>query len=378
MTPVQEPRPDHPAPPPPAARTPETIAVDIALRLVLIGLFGYLALTLLAPFALIVIWAVIIAVALYPVHAWLARGIGGRLSATLITLAGLALILGPVTVLVASLVDSLDTLARWLAAEVLELPPPPPGVAAIPVVGETLSEAWALASANLEDFLNRYGTRILGAAQGMIGAGQMMLGAVAGLAVSVFVFLAAVFVSGFLYGPGPALAQETRRLARRVSGPRGAGFVDLAGATIRNVARGVIGVAFFQSLLVGIGFIVAGVPAAGLLTFVALVLSIVQIGAAPVTVPVLIYVWFQFETLPALLLTLYLVPVGFIDNILRPLLMSQGLPVPMLVILAGVIGGTLGYGLVGLFLGPIVLAVFWDLLRFWIDSPPADAPPPPS
>jgi predicted PurR-regulated permease PerM len=383
---------DQPSPPPvtqpvtrPAApgsaeaapvRSPEALAVDIAIRLALIGLFVYLALTLLRPFAPILVWAVILTVALHPVYRWLAARLGGRggLAATLVTLTLFALVLGPVTVLAVSIVDSLEFLARWLAAEALELPPPPPQVATIPVIGQTLSDAWALASSNIEDFLNRYGTRVLSAAQGMLGAGQMMLGAIAGLALSIFGFLAAVVVSGFLYGAGPSLVAATRRFAHRVVGPRGSGFIDLAGATIRNVARGVIGVAFIQSLLVGIGLIVAGVPGAGLLTFAALLLSIVQIGAAPITVPVLIYVWFQYDTLPALLLTLYLIPVGFLDNVLRPILMSQGLPVPMLVILAGVIGGTLGFGLVGLFLGPIALAVFYDLVRFWILNPPEGAP----
>jgi predicted PurR-regulated permease PerM len=367
-----------PAAPPPAPRTPEALAVDIAVRLALIGLFCYLALTLLRPFASILIWAVILTVALHPVYRWLAARLGGRggLASALITVLLIGLLLGPVTVLAVSIVDSLEALGRWLAAEVLELPPPPPQVAGIPVVGQALSDAWTLASSNIEDFLNTYGARMLGAAQGMLGAGQMVLGTIAGLAVGVFGVVAAVIVSGFLYGAGPALVVTTRRLVHRVVGPRGSGFVDLAGATIRNVARGVIGVAFIQSLLVGIGFIIAGVPAAGLLTFAVLVLSIVQIGAWPITIPVLIYVWFQFETVPALLLTLYLVPVGFLDNVLRPVLMSQGLPVPMLVILAGVIGGTLGFGLVGLFLGPIVLAVFYDLVRFWIDNPPAPQDPP--
>ena len=170
--------------------------------------------------------------------------------------------------------------------------------------------------------------------------------------------------------PGPKLVAGFRLFARRVIGSRGSGFVDLAGATIRNVARGVIGVAIIQALMVGLGLIVAQVPAAGLLTLAVLVLAILQIGSAPVVLPTLIWAWFATGWLPALLLTLYLIPVSVADNILKPVLMGKGLSTPMLVILVGVIGGTISYGLIGLFLGPIVLAVFYDLLIFWVAAEP--------
>ena len=129
-----------------------------------------------------------------------------------------------------------------------------------------------------------------------------------------------------------------------------------------------IGVAIIQALLVGLGLIVAQVPAAGLLTLAVLVLAILQIGSAPVVLPLLIWAWFAMGWLPALLLTLYLIPVSVADNLLKPVLMGKGLHTPMLVILVGVIGGTISYGLIGLFLGPIVLAVFYDLLIFWVTS----------
>ena len=161
-----------------------------------------------------------------------------------------------------------------------------------------------------------------------------------------------------------------RAFAERVVGPRGSAFVDLAGVTIRNVARGVIGVALIQALLIGFGLIVAEVPAAGLLTLAVLVLGILQVGAAPVVIPLLIWVWATRDTTPALLLTLYLIPAMLADNALKPLLMRKGLETPVLVILAGVIGGTISYGLIGLFLGPVVLAVFYDLLRFWMAEDP--------
>ena len=224
--------------------------------------------------------------------------------------------------------------------------------------------AWALASSNLEDFLGQYGRPIL-------NVGDWTLHAAAGLAGSVILVLAAVVISGFLYGPAPRLAAGVRHFAVRVVGARGSAFVDLAGITIRNVARGVIGVALIQSLLIGFALIVAEVPAAGLLTLAVLVLGILQIGSGPVVIPLLIWAWVTRDTMPALFLTLYMIPASLIDNALKPILMGKGLATPALVIFAGVIGGTISYGLIGLFLGPVVLAVFYDLLRFWTADDPA-------
>ena len=170
-----------------------------------------------------------------------------------------------------------------------------------------------------------------------------------------------VIIAGFLYVSGPQLAQGGRAFAERVVASRGAAFVDLAGLTIRNVSRGVIGVAAIQALLAGIVMVGAGIPGAGLLAFAVLVLCIVQIGPAPVLLPLLIWAWMALATGPALVLTLLLVPIMLLDNVLKPLLMGRGLRTPTLVILIGVIGGTITHGLIGLFLGPVVLSVLYEL-----------------
>jgi predicted PurR-regulated permease PerM len=321
------------------------------------------------PFLSILLWSVVLSVALYPVFAWLRDRLGGRsrLAAVLLTLVGLAIVLGPATVLISSLIHTLETLAARVHGGRLTLPPMPPALGELPVVGENIAAAWTLAASNVEGFLTTYRSAL-------IGAGEWVLHAVAGLAGSVLVILGAVLISGFLYFPGPRFVTAFRALAQRVVGTHGSDFVDLAGATIRNVARGVIGVAAIQALLMGLGLIVAGVPAAGLLTLAVLVLAIMQIGSGPVVIPLLIWAWFDMSTGTALLLTAYMIPVSVLDNVLKPILMGKGLPTPMLVILVGVIGGTLSYGLIGLFLGPIVLAVFYEMLVFWVA---ADVAPPP-
>lgn len=354
----------------PPARTPDQIAVDIAVRLGILALFAWVVLMLLRPFLPILLWSIVLTVAFYPAHAWLARRLGGRrwLAAALLTVLALAIAIGPATVLVASAIHSLETLAAWVADGHHALPDPPAAVAALPVVGPQIDATWREASSNLEAFVARYG-------RALIGPGEWVLHAIAGLAGSVVAILVAVVISGFLYVPAPRLVRGLRVVAERVIGHhRGSGFIDLAAVTIRNVARGIIGVAIVQSLLVGLGLLVAHVPAAGLLTLAALFLAIVQLGVFPIIVPVLVWAWLVRDGGQALFLTAWLIPAGLSDMALKPMFMGKGLPVPMLVILAGVIGGTVAYGLIGLFLGPIVLAVFYELVRFWVAEAPAATP----
>ncbi len=351
-------------------RSKDHVAVDIAVRLAILALFSWVVLLLIRPFLPILLWSTVLTVAFEPAHAWLTARLGGRgwLAAGLITALALLVAIGPATVLVTSAIHSLEVLAAWTAGH-HEIPALPPKIASLPVVGAPIDQAWGQASSNLEAFIARYG-------RALIGPGEWLLHAIAALAGSVVVILCAVVVSGFLYVPAPRLAGALRQVAERVIGhQRGIAFLDLATATIRNVARGIIGVALVQSLLVGLGFIVAGVPAAGLLTLAALVLAIVQVGVVPVVAPVLIWAWIVQDTWPALLLTAYLLPVSIIDIPLKPMFMGKGLPVPLTVILAGVIGGTISYGLIGLFLGPMVLAVFYQLVRFWVAEVPPEAAP---
>ena len=200
----------------------------------------------------------------------------------------------------------------------------------------------------------------------LLPVGTVILGKLASLGLDLLVLAVSVVVAGFLYVPGPRLTAGARAFAERIIARRGAAFVDLAGATIRNVSRGVIGVAAIQALLAGIVLTVAGIPAAGLLAFIILVLCIVQVGPALVVLPVLVWAWFTMPTVSALVLTVVLVPITLLDNVLKPMLMSRGLTTPTLIILIGVIGGTITHGLIGLFLGPVVLAVLYDLLVVWV------------
>jgi len=355
----------EPQMPPEPRRSVEAMAIDIAVRLGLLGLFAYWSLSVVAPFLGIVLWAVILAVAIYPAHRWLAERLGGRqrLASAVITVLGLAVILGPAAALAVSLFDSVQSLTAGLKDGSLKVPAAPEAVRGWPVVGETIYQFWSQAVTNLEGM-------ILANKSFILSTGGHLLARVAGAAGSVLAIGVSVIIAGFLYSHGASLAASLRAVATRIVAERGEEFVELAGSTIRNVSRGVIGVAVLQSLLAGIGLLMVGFPAAGLLTFAVLVLCVVQIGPGLVLVPVTIWAWTQFDALTALAFTVYVVPVMLLDNVLKPIVMARGLRTPMLVILIGVLGGTLSHGLVGLFLGPVVLAVFYELFTAWVKVGP--------
>ncbi|WP_096787516.1 AI-2E family transporter [Rhodobacter sp. CZR27] len=334
---------------------------DLAIRLVVLGFFVHWSLVLVRPFASIFIWAAILAVTLAPLHLMLARRFGGRprLAAALVCIGLLALLIGPVAALVDNFIGSVMALASRAQGGTLSLPPPPARLADVPLVGDRLSEAWHLAATNLDEALLRYRDMLA-------PIGMKALGVLSSLSFDLVKFMAAIVIAGFLLVKGRTMVEGGRLLARRLIPPRGGHFVDLAGATVRNVSRGVVGVALLQAILIGLAFEVAGVPAAGLLAFAVLILCIVQIGPGIVVLPVIVWAWLTFDTVPAAALTAILLALTLMDNVLKPILMGRGSSTPTLVIFLGVVGGTLSYGLIGLFLGPIVLGVFYDLLVAWV------------
>ena len=342
------------------------LAVDTAVLIALIAFLGYLVISLLQPFATILLWAVILAVALYPAFSWLEARLGGRggLAATILSLGLLALVVGPAVLLGGSAVDSLRSIAASLSEETFAIPPPSETVKSWPLVGERLYQAWASAAESLGDTLVRFAPQL-----GTLGT--KVLGFAAGLVGGVLQFVLSIIFAGLMLRSADALSATTRTIARRLTTRRGDVLVGMVAATIRNVSRGVIGVAILQAILAAIGLVVAEVPAAELIAIGVLVLAIIQIGPNILLIPVIIWVWTAMPTTTAVLFTAYMVPVMLFDNFLKPMLMARGLDTPMIVIFIGVIGGTLSYGLPGVFIGPVVLAVFYDLVTNWVSS--ADA-----
>jgi predicted PurR-regulated permease PerM len=344
-------------------------AIDLAVRITLIAGVVYASLLLLRPVAPLILWAIILAVAVYPLFKVVRGrlGLGNGVTATLLSLLLLVLLLTPVIVLAGSAIETLDAYAHMLLRGEHVVPPPPESVRAWPLVGERVYDFWLRGSEDIRTLLASHVGQIasLGRWVGRIAAGVVL---------EVLQFAGAIIVAGVLLAYAEKLSETVGGLAGRVADARGRHFVEIAGSTIRNVSQGVIGVALLQSALLGVGMLVAGVPFAGAITFVCLVLAIVQVGPNIVMIPVIIWVWVDHPVLVAALFTAYTVPLLLLDNVLRPILMARGLQTPMAVILAGVICGTLAGGLIGLFVGPVVLAVFYDLLTAWIAAgrvPPA-------
>lgn len=344
-------------------RTPEQVAISIAVRIALLALFAYLTLSVIAPFLGIFAWSVIVVVALYPVYAWLSARLGGLawLAALIVSLVCLMIVFGPVAILTSSVAVSLEHVAEGIRTGTFALPAPPDALSHVPVVGKGISETWTLATTNSAAFFGKYGHTL-------VKPGEWLLKLVASLAGSILAFAIASVIAGLLFVPGPRLIGRIRGVVLDIAGERGTRFVDLARATIRSVARGVIGVSFLQMLAVGTALVVAGVPHAGLFTIAVLFCSLAQLGAGPVVGPLVIWFWLTRDPAPALFFTVYMAIAVALEHILKPIAMGQGLETPLAVILIGILGGTLAYGLPGLFLGPMILALAYELLNFWAED----------
>ncbi len=336
------------------------MTVDVAIRIGLLGLLAYWSLKVIGPFITVLLWSGILTVALYPVFNWLARLVGSKtLAAVVITVLSLMIVLGPVTWLGFAMIGGIELLVRGIDTGQLAVPMPTDAVRSWPLIGEKIYQLWLQAATNTEALL-------LQAAPYMKTLGGRLLSISQSVAVGLLEFVGSIVIAGFLYSPGPRILEFIRIVLRRILGHESQEMLQLIGSTIRNVARGVVGIALLQSLLAGLGFIVAGIPAAGLFTFLALLLGIVQIGPSILIIPIVIWSWVKMEPSSALMFTAYMIPVSLSDNILRPMLMARGLSTPMPVILVGVIGGMIAYGISGLFVGPIVLAVLWALIHEWV------------
>ncbi|MGI9373843.1 MAG: AI-2E family transporter [Hyphomicrobiales bacterium] len=337
------------------------LSIDIVVKLGLLSIIVFWCAKLISPFVLIVVWAAVLAVALFPVYNWLKRILGGRggWSATIIVLIGVLLIFGPVSALVLAMIENLQFMQDKLAAGDIKISPPSESVAEWPIIGKQLSKLWTRASVDLGAVLTQFKPQIK-------EMGSALLGMVANTGLGALQMIASIIIAGIFFGNAENSKRRLTNLSERIMPNRGSEFVDLAGATVRNVARGVVGISLLQAFLAGIGLTLAGIPFAGILTFLCLILAIIQVGPALVIIPAVIYAWSAMEFVPALIFTLYIIPVMIMDNFLKPIVMARGLSVPMLVIFLGVIGGTLAHGILGLFIGPVVLSLGYEMMMAWI------------
>lgn len=339
---------------------------DLArLILAILAIVGLLLLSgwIVSPFFTIIIWSLMIVVSTWPLMLRLQSLLHGRraLAVTAMTLMILAVFIVPVALALNTILDHMDTIvdgARRVA--LFQMPPAPDWLAQVPIVGDSAVGAWnRLREAGLDSLVQELAPYADDAAQFAIA----QLGDLGLLLVHI---LLTVVVSAVMFAQGEEGAHRLMLLARRVGGEHGAEAIELATAAIRAVALGVVVTALAQALTAGIGLYMAGIPFAGLLTALALLLCIAQLGAAPVLIPAAIWLFWSGETGWGVFLLLWTVLVVTMDNFIRPLLIRQGADLPLLLIFAGVIGGLLSMGLVGLFVGPVVLAVTWRLFEAWV------------
>jgi predicted PurR-regulated permease PerM len=344
---------------------PIAAAVEVILPLLIIALLVALCVQLLLPFVGLLLWTLILAVCFYPVHRKLTgRGMRPRWSATIIGVGLAALILVPTAIAAISAANNIPAMVAGLRSGEQQLPPPPEQLQSIPLVGEKLHAAWAQAYSDMPAFMQKFAPQLASLSKWALGFAGGMIGAVLAL------LLAVIFVAITLAYSESARAFAGTILAR-VTGDRARGehYVTVIGATIRSVANGVIGVAFVQALLCGIGFFLVGIPGAGILSLLAMVLGVLQVPVILVTLPAIIFAFSVKTTTVAILFTVWFIISGLSDAVLKPLMIGHGLEVPMPVILLGVIGGVIAYGLVGLFVGAVLLAVGYVLFREWLASP---------
>ena len=343
-------------------------SVEAAIRIaVLAGLFWW-CLKIVGPFVMPVLWAVIFAVALYPVFGWLKDKVGGRggLAATVLTLIALAVLIVPILMLTTSMIGSVQQITQEVEDGTFKVPPPPEGVAEWPVVGERLAVAWSEASANFQLFLERHREQL-------IPVWGFVVAQAAGAGGATLVFIIAILIAGLMMAKAEPAVSGLEAIAMRLAGDRGAEMVTTSGATIRSVVQGVLGVAVIQSLLSGVGMLVVGVPAAGLWAGLVLLLAIMQLPPILVLLPAAIYVFSAASTLTAVLFLIFALVVSASDAFLKPLFLGRGMTIPMPVILLGAIGGMMLSGIVGLFIGAVVLALGYELTVAWVEGDGEDA-----
>ena len=343
--------------------------VESSIRIGLLFVLLFWTYDIIKPFIIPVIWGAIIAVALMPLTKKLEKVLNGKrgLSATILTILAILLIVAPFFILSTSLFSFISDMVASLHAGSFVIPGPPEKVTQIPLVGQKIHDAWALFSTNLKSALTQFLPQIKIA----VTSTASFLGN--GLVTLLMCIISLLIAAGFMTH-AEASANMLSKLSVRVVGKYGEDWAELTAATVRSVLLGVVGVAFIQSILIGSAFFVFGIPAAGLLTLVVLFFAIAQLPALLVVAPVIAYVFSTHDTTGAIVFAVWSLLGGLSDNILKPMLMGRGVDIPMPVILIGAIGGMLAAGIIGLFLGAVILAIWYQLFTTWLKMGENESP----
>ncbi len=341
----------------------ENKSIDLTLRIMLIaGLFAWCIMIIL-PFVIPVLWGVILAITLFPLYSkFLILFRGRRVLASSVTSGILLVILiVPSAWLISAVVEGTRLFIESIRSNTLKIPAPDPAVANWPVIGDPIYNVWLALTTNLEASIIKYSEQIL-------KLSDRFFLALTNFASGLGMFLLSVIIAGiFMAGSGKS-GKSISSFALRIGGKQGEEFIKIIILTVRNVAKGILGVAFMQFMLLGAAFVLAKIPFAGLWAVIVLLLAIVQLPSGIVGIPVMIYLFTTREPLPAVLWSVLIVVLSLSDNILKPWLMGMGAPVPMIVIFLGAIGGMLMSGFLGLFTGAIILSLGYKLATMWMNG----------
>lgn len=337
--------------------------IDLTIRLGVLAILVFWCFIIVEPFILMIIWGIIIAVAVQPLHLRITNRLGGRpkTAAILVSLMMLAILIVPTVFLSKSMVQGVDYVTDYVKTGTLAIPPPPESVSEWPVVGDVVHDYWTDASRDIGQTLVAFKSQLA-------AIGEWVLNTAAGTGFALLQFIVAIVIAGALLTSATAGSRVAEQVSRRIAGPRGEEYVRLASETVRNVARGIIGVALIQAIASGIGFVAADVPLAGLLALICLITATIQLGTWLVAWPAIFYVFATADTVTAVIFLVWNLMIMASDNILKPLLLGRGARVPMLVIFIGAIGGFISSGIIGLFIGAVVLSIGYTLYEAWVSS----------
>jgi len=342
-------------------KTQVSLALEVSIHIALAFMLAVACFLILRPFIPVITWGIIIAVAAYPGFRKLQLALGGRgvLSAILLTVLLLALLIVPVVLLAGTLIEGVQTLAGQVKEGTITVPPPPASVATWPIIGAPLTSVWALASRDLAKAVKDFAPQIKAVVPGLLSAS-------AGIGLIGLEFGFSILLAGVLLGNAEAAYEVTCSLANRIFGDKGPEFQKLIGSTIRSVTTGIVGVALIQSVLAGVGFLLAGLPGAGLWAILFLIAAVLQVGVI-VLAPAVIYVFMTSSVTKAVIFLVWCLFVALLDNVLKPLLLGRGVAVPIAVVFLGAIGGFVAMGIIGLFVGAIILSVGYKLSLAWLE-----------
>jgi len=337
--------------------------VSASLRIGFVALLFILSYLILKPFIVLVLWSIIIAIGIYPIFRKLSSLLGNKdkLASTLITLTALAMLIVPSILLLDSTIESIQNVAAQYEAGTLKVMPPSENVAEWPLVGKPIYETWKLASTNLEAAIKTLEPQIK-------EYGPKLVGAVAGLGGTILLSLISIIIAGVLVLKSESSEKTAHKIFKFLIGKEGKEFTELASSTISSVVQGVLGIAVVQSVAAGILMLIFGIPAAGLWALIVLMLAIIQLPPTLILLPVAIYGFSIMDTTSAVIFLILSLVISVADTFLKPLFLGRGVEVPMLVILLGAIGGMMVFGILGLFLGAVILALTYKVFQALIND----------